>query len=353
VDTDDVPVVGGRRSLKGSSTRSPTHVPAPVLPQDDDGLQWSTLVLIAEEGQSWYHTSQLSTSYYISDLAGHRLFYTGTACSDIIETNSLECDISLPDGQYVLRFGGAVRSFTLVQDALDWQFCGFTGMETSGAGGSAIQQQLIFDVIGNVCIPYSLTYVDDICIDTSPDLQFDVSIILSGVSESALTSADISGLEAAVASVLGVDASHMKLASRNQDVFIFHFSTDVSKFGFDSSDAEDSIAAMEYFDGIITDKSGHLLMAIKQMCAASGHFEALAHVTLESGKLVGVVEHVSTKTAVDQAEFVQGEVSASVPVAHTTFSDKVVSSYAFPTSVLGYVLVACSVLFVAYLVKSK
>jgi hypothetical protein len=110
---------------------------------------------------------------------------------------------------------------------------------------------------------------------------------------------------------------------------------------------------MEYFDGIITDKSGNLLMAIKQMCAASGHFEELSHITLESGKLVGVVEHVSTKTAVDQAEFVQGEVSASVPVAHTTFSDKVVSSYAFPTSVLGYVLVACSVLFVVYLVKQR
>jgi hypothetical protein len=96
-----------RRALKSgddqTSTHFPTVSPAPTLAVANT-INWRYMTLHATS--PWFDTQHKGTEYYISDPNGHRLITSGTLCPG--ETQR-QCWVDLPEGDYVLRVGGALN----------------------------------------------------------------------------------------------------------------------------------------------------------------------------------------------------------------------------------------------------
>jgi hypothetical protein len=97
------------RHLKGS-TAHPSISPAPTLETTGGANVWQ-YILVDGGTDDWYVPLQRSTRYYLSDIDGRRLISSGTLCPSDLSTSKL-CWADVPDGEYVLRVGGALNSFS-------------------------------------------------------------------------------------------------------------------------------------------------------------------------------------------------------------------------------------------------
>ena len=100
-------------------------------------------------GGNWYDETGHGANFYIVDVAGDNIFYSGTRCPSIYPFSTSA--ISLPNGDYQWRVAGANVPDA---DSLSWSFCGLTG---------GVSEQFDFQVVGASCYPKSLWNVSAIC----------------------------------------------------------------------------------------------------------------------------------------------------------------------------------------------
>ena len=99
------------RQLK-DSTVAPTISPAPTILTSVQIHPWQELRLISAAGADWFDSQHKGTSYYISTKDGHRLLSTGTSCPWERTLAYKTCWEDYPDGEYILRVGGALDRTT-------------------------------------------------------------------------------------------------------------------------------------------------------------------------------------------------------------------------------------------------
>mmetsp|Transcript_1143 Transcript_1143/g.1850 ORF Transcript_1143/g.1850 Transcript_1143/m.1850 type:complete len:941 (+) Transcript_1143:67-2889(+) len=160
------------RALKGKdSTVAPTISPAPTLDTDVD-LTWQWLTL-ETSGEVWFDTQHKGTSYYISDSKAHRLLSVGTLCPG--ELTGKQCWEDYPDGDYILRVGGALSPYS---DTHTFTYC-------KAVNSIAAASQMIFRVENGNCEILSTTNADGYCANVVDIVEyFSVDLHIIGLSSS-------------------------------------------------------------------------------------------------------------------------------------------------------------------------
>jgi hypothetical protein len=175
------------RYLKGG-TSHPTISPAPTLPTTQ-GTVWQYL-LVDGGADDWFTPSHKSTSYYISDVDGRRLLSVGTLCPSDLTTSKL-CWEDLPDGEYVIRVGGALNSFS---GSHTFKWCKATNPIPA-------QSQVVVRVEERDCRILSYFSRADYCgITLDYDIVVEFDLVISGV-ETDLTRAESEQITKALDSV--------------------------------------------------------------------------------------------------------------------------------------------------------
>jgi len=110
-----------RRILKGEDdskhphTRAPTYSPAPTVIFDPH-TDWALMSMKTTSLDGWWgdlapwgrSKNGTGTSFYVYDETGKILIYQGTICSNGTAIFKDSCHLELPDGNYILRVGGAL-----------------------------------------------------------------------------------------------------------------------------------------------------------------------------------------------------------------------------------------------------
>lgn len=175
------------RNLKGG-TAHPTISPAPTLPTTS-GTVWQYL-LVDGGSDDWYVPEHKSTSYYISDIEGRRLLSFGTLCPSDLATTKL-CWEDLPDGEYVLRIGGALNNFH-GSHTLKW---------CKAANPIPAQSQVVVRIADRDCQFLSYFSREDFCgIQLDYDVIVDFELFIMGV-KNQMTTTEASQLTMALNSV--------------------------------------------------------------------------------------------------------------------------------------------------------
>jgi len=160
----------------------------------EDAAYWESLTLTSG-GSDLFDENHKSTSYYISDGPGHRLFSVGTLCPSDGATK--ECWEDLPDGEYVVRFGGALNlnndhtfSFCKIKNPLPKQTqlmvrVNREGCEVLSWASRAAYCSRLMDTVLTVTINlYMQGVATEITTENSAlAMKEALSIVLSGVSD--------------------------------------------------------------------------------------------------------------------------------------------------------------------------
>lgn len=175
------------RYLKGG-TPHPTISPAPTLPTTS-GTVWQYL-LVDGGADDWFVPDHKSTSYYISDAEGRRLLAVGTLCPSDLATTKL-CWEDLPDGEYVLRVGGALNTFK-GSHTIKW---------CKAANPISAQSQVVVRIADHDCQFLSYFSREDYCgITLDYDVVVEFELFIMGVQKE-IASAEASVLTSALNSV--------------------------------------------------------------------------------------------------------------------------------------------------------
>jgi len=334
------------RSLKGVS---PSSSPAPTLPSDDSE-DWSTVVLETSPGVSWFDSDHSGTSFYISDSGGKRLFASGTMCSGV---NTQSCPQKLRDGTYVLRVGGALSHEADVSGQY-WSFCGIEGTP---------QQELGFVVKAGECVGHTLFTRNHLCSEEYFVVSsIDVTLFVAGV-EVTPTENDVNVLAAAIVKVLNVKsitASDITLVSsipsHDGTQFTCRITTNLASAGYDAKDLSSVQTAVSNMQNTLNSHLVALWEGLVSNDANSRSFVGAGDVSVLGMELKGYESVEFTGTVVDEKTF-QGAAAvpatSSVPL-DTHVATEMATEYSITTgTVAGYVMIACSVMFVAYVVGKK
>ncbi|CAE7643453.1 unnamed protein product, partial [Symbiodinium microadriaticum] len=98
-----------------------------------------TLEMMSTGGSQWHSETYEGTTYFISDVDGHKLLQSGAACNNSGPTSTV-CRFNLPDGIYTLRIAGDLNT---IGAGNSWRFC-----EVTGDGSS---RHVVFEVKGTQC----------------------------------------------------------------------------------------------------------------------------------------------------------------------------------------------------------
>lgn len=201
----DKPTPLFHRKLKGSTTRSPTVSPAPTL-ATTNSENWRYLTLYGDS-HPWFDNQYQGTNYYLSDARGHRLIGTGTACTTGIDQS---CWLDLPDGDYILRVGGALDNH---QTSHFFTYCKMVNRKQAG-------HQMMFRIKDEDCSILTFASRNTVCqsygytILSTLYLVLNVNVLLHGTSISTATSAEHIVFETALASIFqGVTSPDVSLVS--------------------------------------------------------------------------------------------------------------------------------------------
>jgi hypothetical protein len=195
------------RHLKGGDdrTRSPTVSPVPTL-ATTNSENWRYLTLYGD-AHPWFDNQYQGTNYYVSDARGRRLIGTGTACTTGIDQ---KCWLDLPDGDYILRLGGALDPH---KSSHTFTFC-------KTVNEKSVQSQMMFRIKDDDCSIISFASKSAVCKSLGYSslatlyLVLNVNMLLYGTSISIATSAEHTVFEAAMASIFkGVTSSDVSLVS--------------------------------------------------------------------------------------------------------------------------------------------
>jgi hypothetical protein len=267
------------RDLKAKDyTVHPTISPAPTIATTTQEYPWQELKLITT-GADWFDAQHKGTSYYISDKHGHRLLSTGTLCPWERNPSTKTCWEDHPDGEYILRVGGAldrVQTHT-------FKFCNSENEITA-------QTQLIFrvengecEIVSNVKSAFYCSGVKGLTQVSSAQFR------IAGVSGT-LGSVEYSQIAAAIASVLpGVGAGDVQVQSAIIDgdyvLVTAQIAAGLSAVGIDINDVT-TLDAYEAKTAAALSNNGALTTALASS-EVNSNIHLVQGVSLVSFKLLG------------------------------------------------------------------
>eukprot|EP00392_Amoebophrya_sp_AT5.2_P019370 g20174.t1 len=193
---------------------------------------WQELKLITNGGADWFDAQHRGTSYYIADKHGGRLLSVGTMCPWETVPSTKTCWEDYPDGEYILRVGGALDR----DQTHTFQFC-------HADNPIDARTQVIFRVTNGECQIVSNIQSSFFCLHNQNLVQVsNIEFSILGVS-GALGSLEYSQISSAIASVLhGVSASNVKIMSASSNgagiTVLAQISAKATAIGVDYSDAE-------------------------------------------------------------------------------------------------------------------
>jgi hypothetical protein len=268
-----------------------------------------------------------------------------------VDTQS--CPQKLRDGTYVLRVGGALSPEADVSGQI-WSFCGVQGTP---------QEELGFVVKDGECAGHTQFTRDHICSSEYAVLSsIDVTLFVAGV-EVFPTENDVKALSVAIVKVLNVKsitASDVTLVnsipSHDGTQFTCRIFTNLASAGYDSKDVSSVQTAVSNLQKTLNAHLADLWEGLVSNDVNSRSFIGASDVSVLSMELHGYESVEFTGTVVDQQTFQGAAVvpaTSSMPLdAHATA--EMATKYSIETaSVAGYVMIACSVMFVAYVVGKK
>lgn len=99
--------------------------------------------LLTPKGDGFFSLFTVNAPYFISDIAGRILDFTGKVCDGI---NSYVCYQQQAEGLYILRLGGGLfgRETGFPYAGARWEGCGANGTD---------RHQLVFNISNGVCSP--------------------------------------------------------------------------------------------------------------------------------------------------------------------------------------------------------
>lgn len=256
-----------------AKTKPPPHrqladTASPTMAQSEVDY-WQYLVLSTNDlADVWYFNDLTTTSYYISDISGKKLHKVGTKCNDTVFSES--CWQVLPDGDYILRVGGALNDDS---SSIDWNFCGI-------AGGA--QEEMIFRVSDGECTAFSKVTRSQYCTDTVGLIAVGKGVVLvSGATMYAsldeVSAGDKALLIKAIATAFSFDEADVRLIDLDDygDGVAYSFTLKVRDYS-----SSEIISAVEYINGLsvtLSEHSGDLLAALSTGLGVEG--SSLIHAT--------------------------------------------------------------------------
>jgi hypothetical protein len=340
------PLLG--RHLKGGTTRSPTISPAPTL-STTNSENWRYLTLYGDS-HSWFDNQYQGTNYYVSDARGHRLINTGTACTTGIDQ---KCWLDLPDGDYILRVGGALDPH---KSSHKFTFC-------KNVITKSTRQEMVFRIRDDDCTILTFASRSTICKNlgymsfATFYVVLNVNMLLHGTSISTATSAEHTVFEAAVASIFkGLTPSDVSLVSVSPTGSNTVVNANIrmsSAIGYNLLNYDEEIA----FEAFLKDSFSSQVM------------ESNLVVGLSSGSLASAFARVSRVEFLDYQIVDTEEVLdiSEVPDMVTSFADLPTSSYVetaptessaatsallLDSTYIGYFLASIGILFAVAVVAS-
>jgi hypothetical protein len=291
-------------------TVHPTISPAPTV-QTSLGVSgpWQELKLTSTTvTNDWFDSQHKGTSYYISTKDGKRLLSTGTMCPWQANAAGATCWEDYPDGEYILRVGGALDRTT---DHL-YTFCGAINTQTQ-------ESQMVFRVSNGECTIVSHIKSKNFCarsVHITQAAMVEISIL--GVS-GALGSAEYSQLTTAIASsVPGGSASGVTILSAVSTgsgiTVTAEVQVDAKTAGIDYSDI-DTLDAFEV--AATTELSTNKILASLMSGEVNTNLHSATHVELVGFKLSGNGEvldgPVLVNEVVDFADALNGDATSESP----------------------------------------
>ena len=136
-------------------TSTPTSAPTifPSLSATRNLGRWLTLYDATADG--WFDGTGLGSQYFISDITGSCLIHSGTLCPEYFRS---QCWQTLPEGEYMIRFGGGAD---VRRGSQTWDFCGMTG---------GMQEQLVFRIVNDSCTALGSSSSVEFCQVRTPSL---------------------------------------------------------------------------------------------------------------------------------------------------------------------------------------
>ena len=226
------------RHLK-DSTVAPTISPAPTIATSVQIHPWQELRLIAGSSNDWFDSQHRGTSYYISTVDGKKLLSVGTMCPWERTLTYKTCWEDYPDGDYILRVGGALDRIS----THTFKFC-------HGTNAVSKETQMIFRVTNGECTVLSSVKSSGYCGSRLGVAQVAaMEFSLTGIPNAVLSTSDFEVISDAVSSVLaGVSARDVRVVSAVSDGSGVSVTVEVTASsqttGYDFSDAE-SVEAWE------------------------------------------------------------------------------------------------------------
>lgn len=291
-----------RRHLKGgggtaaptitpapTSTPAPTPTPAPSFALiDDDSVEWQYLQM-SSSGGDWYVSGFQSTSVYISDPKGKHLIRSNTNCLSGI--SSEQCWQVLPDGDYVMRVGGALND-----DSGDhtWVFCGVSG---------TAQQQLTFSVSGGYCYPQSKLGLTTFCGNLDSIVHGLGYVLMGGipsyVTYSTMSAADKSLLQKAiVSSVTGAESATIVSLEHTDDGTLFGFKLNTDAYDIGLSFNTDMNQITSTMSSDIASHTSSILTTIVQNADENSIFSSVSSLSLvdfEASSLEAIIPQFASE----------------------------------------------------------
>jgi hypothetical protein len=342
---------GGKSGDDVSHTRSPTISPAPTLATTNI-LNWRYLTLYGDT-KPWFDNQYQGSNYYVTDAHGHRLIGTGTACTQGIDT---QCWLDLPDGDYILRLGGALDPN---KGSHKFTFC-----KTINEKG--MRSQMMFRIKDDDCSIVTFASRSAVCrsigyssIAASMYLVLNVNLLLHGTSLSSTSSAEHHVFEAAMSSLFPgmatTDVTLVSVTSAGSNTIVnanLRMSSDAMGYNFLDYEQEEAFEAYLKTAFSSRDMEANLVVGLASGSVATA-FAQVTRAEFLDYRLVDSIEVLDTSEIADMVtSYADIPTSDLVDYANPSSSDAASSADASATLVLnslsfaGYFLAFVGILFV-------
>jgi hypothetical protein len=325
------PTPGLRQLHSKDSTVHPTISPAPTIQTSVNIQPWQELQLITV-GTDWFDAQHRGTSYYISTKDGKRLLSTGTMCPWETNPSTKTCWEDYPDGEYILRVGGALDRVT----THTFKFCGSVNPISK-------ESQIVFRINNGECTIVSNIKSKNFCATNLHITQVSaIQISILGVS-GALGSTEYAELRSAMASALpGASASGVTILSAVSTgsgiTVTAEVQVDATTAGIDYSNIDTLDAFEVSAAGALSSK---MLGALISGELAS-NLHSATHVDLVSFHLTGNGEFLDSHVGINEVLDFADALSSDAPSGESMHSNAA-GTITRVMAVAGFVLAAVGV----------
>jgi hypothetical protein len=320
-------------------TIQPTISPAPTIETSVNLRPWQELTLMTTiSGVDWFDAQHKGTSYYISSKDGNRLLSTGTMCPWETNPTSKTCWEDFPDGEYILRLGGALDRTT------DHTFKYYASVNVISQ-----ETQIVFRVDNGECNIVSNIKSKNFCANEVHIVQVAmIEFSLHGASDS-LGSIEIAQLSNAIARAIpSVSASGVTILSTHFTagavVVTAEVLIDAKTAGIDYT----SIDTLDAFEAsLISVLQSNVILSTLISGEVPSSLHVINHVEIHSVKLTGNKESIDDSASLHEGkkvvDFADALAADTFLVAPLSPSHYLLDGLVKVLAVVGFVLAAIGI----------